>query len=200
MEHTLLELEREIEIASSRVEALEKRKRNPDGGDGDGDDNGTRAQKASVEAGEGRGSRKRRRRSALFDDLAKHFFSRNEQMMMTSVIGSNGTADNAFCCNGCRSAKHGTRKLGQRNMVIFNTDSNARISLGKWCYKCITKSCDSTKRTSADADGRGAGAYMCTAESCTQEGVGAYIDASGAIVPCSYTCGCREIQSLRCMV
>jgi len=132
---------------------------------------------------------KRRRRATNFDEVARRYFTKNEQMAMTSVIGGNGDPKNGFCSNGCCSKGGERQKLGQRNMVIRHSDTG-KITLGKWCYKCIAKSGIRTKRIAPDEDGRGGGGYMCTKDGCQEEGVGGEVDAIGCVVEGSLTCGC----------
>lgn len=124
--------------------------------------------------------RGRKRRAISFDNLAKRLFTRDEQRKCTSVIGQGGNPLNALCCNGCVD-KNGKRKLGQRNMVIRCID-DGKAQIGKWCYKCITKSGMSNKRHNS--------IYLCTKQGCWEEGVGAYVTREGSIVKHSLTCGC----------
>ena len=133
---------------------------------------------------------KRRRRASSFDELARRFFTRNEQLSMTSVIGGSGKHDNGFCSNGCCSKTDGRRKLGQRNMVIRQSNTN-KVKLGKWCYRCIAKSGIRTKRTLLCGNGKGVGGYVCTQVGCREEGVGAQIAADGRAIAGSLTCGCN---------
>lgn len=133
---------------------------------------------------------KRRRRASSFDKLARRFFTRNEQLSMTSVIGESGKRENGFCSNGCCSKTDGRRKLGQRNMVIRQSNIN-KVKLGKWCYRCIAKSGIRKKRTLFCGNGKCVGGYVCTQVGCQEEGVGAQIDADGRVIAGSLTCGCN---------
>lgn len=136
------------------------------------------------------GVQKRRRRASNFDELARRFFTHNEQVSMTSVVGNGGNRKNAFCSNGCCSDTDGKQRLGQRNMVIRQAGT-PNVTIGKWCYRCIAKSGIRTKRTVSGNDGRIGGGYICTNKGCIQEGVGAQIDEHGNVVAGSLTCGCH---------
>ena len=202
MEALLQELEQRIQETTTKVTLLEEEEAWGGGGERDNSINTKKrppsplpspspSPSPSHENNSQNTHKRRRRRASNFDELARRFFTRNEQLAMTSVIGSSGDRNNGFCSNGCRSKVDGRHKLGQRNMVIRRAGTS-EVTLGKWCYKCIAESSIRTKRIAPDEDGRGGGGYVCTKAECQEEGVGAQVDKDddGCVMAETLTCGC----------